>query len=53
MVQLFGQVVVTGVQMALPVMAALLITDLTLGLLARVAPNIQVSSWLAFKGGVG
>ncbi len=54
MVQLFGQVVVTGVQMALPVMAALLITDLTLGLLARVAPNIQVFFLgLPLKVGVG
>jgi len=31
-----------GVHMALPVMAALFLTDLTLGLLARVAPQVQV-----------
>jgi len=34
--------IVSGIQMALPVMTALLLTDLTLGLLARVAPQIQV-----------
>ena len=28
--------------MAMPVMAALVLTDLTLGLLARVAPQVQV-----------
>ncbi len=31
-----------GVHLALPVMTALLLTDLTLGLLARVAPQVQV-----------
>ena len=31
-----------GIHMALPVMAALVLTDLTLGLLARVAPQVQV-----------
>jgi flagellar biosynthetic protein FliR len=31
-----------GIHIALPVMAALLLTDLTLGLLARVAPQVQV-----------
>ncbi len=31
-----------GVHLALPVMAALVLTDLTLGLLARVAPQVQV-----------
>lgn len=34
--------IAAGVQMALPVMAALVLTDLTLGLLARVAPQVQV-----------
>jgi flagellar biosynthetic protein FliR len=34
--------VVAGIQLALPVMAALLLADLTLGLLARVAPQVQV-----------
>jgi flagellar biosynthesis protein FliR len=37
-----SQLIVSGLQMALPVLAALLLTDLTLGLLARVAPQIQV-----------
>ncbi len=31
-----------GIRLALPVMAALILTDLALGLLARVAPQIQV-----------
>ena len=31
-----------GIHMAMPVMAALVLTDLTLGLLARVAPQVQV-----------
>ncbi len=31
-----------GVHMAMPVIAALVLTDLTLGLLARVAPQVQV-----------
>jgi flagellar biosynthetic protein FliR len=32
----------TGVHMAMPVIAALVLTDLALGLLARVAPQVQV-----------
>jgi len=31
-----------GIQLALPVMTALILADLTLGLLARVAPQVQV-----------
>lgn len=34
--------IVVGIQLALPVMTALILTDLTLGLLARVAPQVQV-----------
>ena len=34
--------IATGLHMALPVMAALVLTDITLGLLARVAPQVQV-----------
>jgi flagellar biosynthetic protein FliR len=34
--------ILAGVQMALPVMGTLLLADLTLGLLARVAPQVQV-----------
>jgi flagellar biosynthetic protein FliR len=41
-VKMTSTFVIAGVQMALPVMAALLLTDLTLGLLARVAPQVQV-----------
>jgi len=37
-----GKLVGTGVQIALPVFGAVLLTDLSLGLLARVAPQIQV-----------
>jgi flagellar biosynthetic protein FliR len=32
----------TGVHMAMPIIAALVLTDITLGLLARVAPQVQV-----------
>lgn len=38
----FAELVGTGVRIALPVMAALFLTDLALGLLARVAPQVQV-----------
>jgi flagellar biosynthesis protein FliR len=34
--------IVAGIHLALPVMTALILTDLTLGLLARVAPQVQV-----------
>jgi flagellar biosynthetic protein FliR len=34
--------IVAGIHLALPVMAALILADLTLGLLARVAPQVQV-----------
>jgi flagellar biosynthesis protein FliR len=37
-----AQLIAAGVQIALPVVGALLMTDITLGLLARVAPQIQV-----------
>ena len=39
---LSGKIIITGVQIALPVMGALLLTDLTMGLLARVSPQINV-----------
>lgn len=42
LLRLTAQMISSGVQIALPVMAALLLTDLTLGLLARVAPQVQV-----------
>ncbi|NMC12032.1 MAG: flagellar biosynthetic protein FliR [Chloroflexi bacterium] len=37
-----SQFITAGVQMALPVVGALLLTDITLGLLARVAPQVHV-----------
>jgi flagellar biosynthetic protein FliR len=42
MVEFFAQMISTGVQLSLPVVGALLLTDLTLGLLSRVAPQVQV-----------
>jgi flagellar biosynthesis protein FliR len=37
-----AQLIVAGIRMALPVMTALIITDLSLGLLARIAPQVQI-----------
>lgn len=37
-----SQLIAAGIQLSLPVMGALLLTDLALGLLSRVAPQIQV-----------
>jgi flagellar biosynthesis protein FliR len=37
-----SQLILSGIQIALPVMAALTITDIGLGLIARVAPRIQI-----------
>jgi flagellar biosynthetic protein FliR len=37
-----SEFIASGVQMALPVVGTLLLTDLTLGLLARVAPQVHV-----------
>lgn len=42
LVRTTAQLFTTGVHLALPVLSALLLTDLVLGLLARVAPQIQV-----------
>ena len=42
LVKYFSELITAGIQMALPVMAALFMTDLSLGLLARVAPQVQV-----------
>lgn len=36
------QLITAGIHLALPVMTALILTDLTLGLLARIAPQVQV-----------
>jgi flagellar biosynthesis protein FliR len=40
--RLFSQLVSSGIQLGLPVMVALTLTDLGLGLLARVAPQVQI-----------
>jgi flagellar biosynthetic protein FliR len=39
---LFGQLITIGIHLAMPMLGALLLTDITLGLLARVAPQVQV-----------
>lgn len=40
--RLTSQLIVSGVQLGLPLLAALTLADLTLGLLSRVAPQVQV-----------
>jgi flagellar biosynthesis protein FliR len=42
LIVLFAQLVGVGIRLSLPVLGALLLTDLTLGLLARVAPQMNV-----------
>ncbi len=42
LVSTFAELIGAGIRIALPVMAALFLTDLSLGLLARVAPQVQV-----------
>jgi len=42
LINMTAQLIAAGVQIALPVVGALLMTDITLGLLARVAPQVQV-----------
>lgn len=42
LLQMVSQLIQAGIQLALPVLAAVLITDLSLGLLARITPQIQV-----------
>ncbi len=37
-----AQLIVVGIQMAFPIYAALLIADISLGLISRVAPQVQV-----------
>ncbi len=52
--RLTADLIVAGVQMALPVMGTLLLADLTLGLLARVAPQVHVFFLgIPFKVGLG
>ncbi|NPV84683.1 MAG: flagellar biosynthetic protein FliR [Anaerolineae bacterium] len=42
LLRIFAQLISSAFQMALPIMGAILLADLTLGLLAKVAPQIQV-----------
>lgn len=42
LISMTSMLIIAGVQLALPVVFALLLTDITLGLLARVAPQVQV-----------
>lgn len=42
LMRMTAQLITVGIQISLPVMCALLVTDFTLGLLARVAPQVQV-----------
>jgi flagellar biosynthetic protein FliR len=42
LIQMASRLIVAGVRMALPVLMALIITDLALGLVARVAPQMQI-----------
>jgi flagellar biosynthesis protein FliR len=42
LLQLFVTMMGNGIQMALPVVGAILLTDITLGLLNKVAPQVQV-----------
>jgi len=42
LLQMTAQMIMTGIRIALPVMTALIITDLALGLLSRIAPQMQI-----------
>ncbi|GAP07910.1 flagellar biosynthesis pathway, component FliR [Anaerolinea thermolimosa] len=42
LIRMTAQLIAAGIQLALPVMAALIFTDVALGLLARVAPQVQI-----------
>jgi flagellar biosynthesis protein FliR len=54
LMKLFASLITAGIQMALPVLGAVLLTDITLGLLARVAPQVQVYFLgLPLKIGIG
>jgi flagellar biosynthetic protein FliR len=54
LITLMAQLISVGIQMALPVMCAIFLTDLALGLLARVAPSVQVYFLgLPLKIGIG
>jgi flagellar biosynthesis protein FliR len=40
--RMVSELIIAGIRMALPVMGTLLLADITLGLLSRVAPQVQV-----------
>ncbi|WP_347491376.1 flagellar biosynthetic protein FliR [Desulfoscipio sp. XC116] len=42
LIKVFGQMITIGVQIAAPIIAVMLVIDVTLGLLARTAPQINV-----------
>jgi flagellar biosynthesis protein FliR len=42
LLELFSTMIVSGIQIALPIVGAILLADITLGLLSKVAPQIQV-----------
>jgi flagellar biosynthetic protein FliR len=42
LMKMTAQMILAGIRIALPVMAALIITDLALGLLSRIAPQMQI-----------
>ena len=42
LIRLTAELILAGLQLSLPVVGTLLLTDVTLGLLARVAPQVQV-----------
>ncbi|RPI97558.1 MAG: flagellar biosynthetic protein FliR [Chloroflexi bacterium] len=42
LMRMTAEMVIAGIQLSLPVMSAVLLADLALGLLARVAPQVQV-----------
>lgn len=51
---LAGGLIAAGIQLSLPVVAAALLTEVTLGLLARVAPTLQVFFLgMPLKAGIG
>jgi flagellar biosynthesis protein FliR len=54
LMRMFAALITAGVQMALPVLGAVLLADITLGLLARIAPQVQVFFLgLPVKVGIG
>jgi flagellar biosynthetic protein FliR len=42
LIRMTSGLITSGVQMSIPIMATLLLSDMTLGLLSRVAPQVQI-----------